>query len=44
MILDKVEYVNKFDIDLKNGDLYTFDIHSDELYKYDIGDILAKLR
>ena len=37
-------FITSFDIDLKNGDLYTFDAHSDELYKYDIGDILAKLK
>lgn len=37
-------FITSFDIDLNNRDIYTFDAHSDELYKYDISDILAKLK
>lgn len=36
-------FITSFDIDLKNGVLYTFDVHSDELYKYDINKILKEL-
>ncbi len=37
-------HVTSFDIDFVNKDLYTFDVHSDEFFKYDIGDILSKLK
>nr|WP_228780082.1 TolB-like 6-bladed beta-propeller domain-containing protein [Aquiflexum lacus] len=33
-----------FDIDFINRELYTFDVHSDEFFKFDIGDILAGLK
>lgn len=36
-------HITSFDIDIVNGNLYTFDVHSDEFMKYDIKDILAKL-
>lgn len=36
-------FITSFDIDLKNGVLYTFDVHSDEFYKYDVGEILKKV-
>jgi hypothetical protein len=37
-------FITSFDIDFVHGHLYTLDIHSDEFYKYDIKDILEKLR
>jgi len=36
-------FITLFDIDLKNGTLYTFDVHSDEFYKYDVKEILNKV-
>ena len=36
-------FITSFEIDLKNGHIYTFDVHSDELFKYDINDILSKI-
>lgn len=36
-------FITSFDIDFINGVLYTFDVHSDELFKYEINDILRKL-
>lgn len=36
-------FITSFDIDFNNGELYTFDVHSDEFYKYDIGEILKKV-
>lgn len=36
-------HVTSFDIDFNNQHLYTFDLHSDEFYKYEIKDILDKL-
>ena len=36
-------FITSFDIDLKNGVLYTFDVHSDEFYKYDVKEILNKM-
>lgn len=36
-------FITSFDIDLKNGSLYTFDVHSDELYRYDVKGILSKV-
>ena len=36
-------FITSFDIDLKNGVLYTFDAHSDEFYKYDVGGILKEV-
>ena len=37
-------HITSFDIDFFNKKLYTFDVHSDELFKYDIDDILSKLK
>lgn len=37
-------YFSSFDIDFIHKELYTFDIKSDEFFKYDIGDILSKLK
>jgi hypothetical protein len=37
-------FITSFDIDFNNGDLYTFDVHSDEFYKYNVKDILQKLK
>jgi hypothetical protein len=36
-------FITSFDIDFKNGVLYTMDVHSDEFYKYDVRDILDKI-
>ena len=36
-------FITSFDIDFNNGELYTFDVHSDEFYKYDVGEILKKV-
>lgn len=36
-------FITMFDIDLKNGVLYTFDVHSDEFYKYDVEGILKEV-
>ena len=36
-------FITSFDIDLKNGSLYTFDVHSDEFYRYDVKGILSKV-
>lgn len=33
-----------FDIDFLNHELYTFDVHSDEFFKFDVRDILSKLK
>ena len=33
-----------FDIDFLNQELYTFDIHSDEFFKFDVRDILSTLK
>jgi hypothetical protein len=37
-------FITSFDIDFVRGYLYTLDVHSDEFYKYDIKDILVKLK
>ncbi|HLW50414.1 MAG TPA: BF3164 family lipoprotein [Sphingobacteriaceae bacterium] len=37
-------FITSFDIDFINGVLYTFDVHSDEFFKYDINDILLKIK
>jgi hypothetical protein len=37
-------FITSFDIDFTHGCLYTLDLHSDEFYKYDIKDILVKLK
>jgi hypothetical protein len=37
-------FITSFDIDFRNGYLYTLDVHTDEFYKYDIKDILMKLQ
>jgi hypothetical protein len=37
-------FITSFDIDFAHGHLYTLDLHSDEFYRYDIKDILAKLK
>ena len=37
-------FITSFDIDFTNGHLYTLDVLSDEFYKYDINDILVKLK
>lgn len=36
-------HFTSFDIDFINQELYTFDVHSDELFKYDLKDIISKL-
>lgn len=36
-------FITSFEIDLKNGTLYTFDLDSDEFYKYDVREILNKV-
>ncbi|MFC4871156.1 hypothetical protein [Negadavirga shengliensis] len=36
-------YISSFDIDFTQSELYTFDIQSDEFFKYDISDILDEL-
>lgn len=38
-----VTSVTSFDIDFINKELYTFDVHSDEFYKYDISNIINEL-
>jgi len=35
--------ITMFDIDMMNGHLYTFDVHSDEFFRYDVREILQKL-
>lgn len=37
-------FITSFDIDFTNGYLYTFDVHTDEFFKYDISDILKMLK
>ncbi|MBR9775545.1 MAG: hypothetical protein GYB55_11215, partial [Cytophagales bacterium] len=37
-------HITSFDIDFINQELYTFDVHSDEFFKYDIKDILTTLK
>ena len=36
-------HITSFDIDMANGHLYTFDVHTDEFYKYNINDILPQI-
>ena len=36
-------FMTSFDIDLINGTLYTFDVYTDEFYRYDISHILKEL-
>lgn len=36
-------YITSFDLDFSAGELYTFDVHTDEFFKYDIKDILKDL-
>ncbi len=36
-------HITSFDIDFQKGDLYTFDAHSDEFYKYNIKDFLTDI-
>jgi len=36
-------HITMFDIDMLNGHLYTFDVHSDEFFRYDVREILKKL-
>jgi len=38
------KHLTHFDIDFINQELYTFDVHSDEFFKYDIKDVLLKLK
>ncbi|MCD7935288.1 MAG: TolB-like 6-bladed beta-propeller domain-containing protein [Tannerellaceae bacterium] len=42
--LELSHFITSFDIDLKNGTLYTLDVHSDEFHKYNISYILEKLK
>lgn len=42
--LNLENFITSFDIDLVNGVLYTFDVHSDEFYKYDVKNALTKLK
>lgn len=37
------EHFTSFDIDFINQELYTFDVHSDEFFKYDFKDVFSKL-
>ncbi|SEK19861.1 TolB-like 6-bladed beta-propeller domain-containing protein [Parapedobacter koreensis] len=37
-------HITSFDIDFNQGELYTFDVHADELYKYDIKHILDEIQ
>lgn len=37
-------FITSFDIDFAAGNLYTFDVHSDEFFKYDISGILKELK
>ena len=37
-------FITSFDIDFRHGNLYTFDFHTDEFYRYDIGDILMEIQ
>lgn len=37
-------HITSFDIDFVNGKLYTFDVHSEDFFKYDITDILSELK
>jgi len=36
-------HITMFDIDMLNGHLYTFDVHSDEFFRYDVKELLKKL-
>ena len=36
-------FMTGFDIDLTNGTLYTFDVYTDEMFRYDIRHILREL-
>lgn len=36
-------HITSFDVDFRKGELYTFDVHSDEFYKYDINDVLLDI-
>ncbi|MDP2043226.1 MAG: BF3164 family lipoprotein [Algoriphagus sp.] len=40
MELKMESHITSFDIDFINKELYTFDVHSDEFYKYDISNIM----
>lgn len=37
-------FITSFDIDFATGDLYTFDVHTDEFFKYNISGILQNLK
>lgn len=38
------KHLTHFDIDLINQELYTFDLNSDEFFKYDVSELLSKLK
>lgn len=38
------DHITSFDIDFINKELYTFDLHTDQLFKYDISKILNELQ
>ena len=42
--LNSNSFITSFDIDFTRGELYTFDVKSDEFAKYDIADILLEIR
>lgn len=42
--LKLTHFITSFDIDFVNGELYTFDVHTDEFFKYDISGILKELK
>lgn len=37
-------FISSFDIDFIQNELYTFDIQSDQFFKFDLGDILTELK
>ncbi|MFN3801478.1 hypothetical protein [Belliella pelovolcani] len=37
------KHFTSFDIDFVNQELYTFDVHSDEFFKYDFKEVISKL-
>lgn len=42
--LNLENHITSFDIDFINQELYTLDLHSDQFFKYDISEVLAKLK